>query len=273
MKTGGIITAIGAGIFYASGLFAQEFNTYVPESIPQNLQLNDEIQSFQVITTQFNCDLYGNFLNRLQVKGEYTRGLPHNHVKWENVTVANSMQPAGEFPEGEKLSFMEGYKYVPSAEMMNEENFVTFTNHSAFAKNLVWDMMGIEGLAWACLKQLELNKPFSAAGFNSRIDLAGQGFFENKNMMLTWTGISRRNNEVCAVIEYRTYNNPLQFAGEGLEMKGVSHYWGNIWVSMEDMQIEHATMFESVNAEMKLPGQQNLQVMSITREIEVLKKQ
>jgi hypothetical protein len=54
-------------------------------------------------------------------------------------------------------------------------------------------------------------------------------------------------------------------------MKGPSHYWGNIWVSLSDKQIEHATLREIVSAEMQFPGQTGKQVMSITREIEMKK--
>jgi len=54
-------------------------------------------------------------------------------------------------------------------------------------------------------------------------------------------------------------------------MKGLSHYWGNIWASFEDKQIEHATLLEIVSAEMSFPGQANKQIITITREIEVKK--
>ncbi len=273
MKTGKFISILCFGLFAVVTLSAQSLNADYFKSLPQELSLNDEEQKFLVVTNHLNSDIYGNFFNKMQVKGEYTRGLTGGKVKWNNVSVAFAMQPQGKYPEGEKLSYMEDFTYVPSADMMNAENFEGFTQHSAFAKNLVWDIMGIEGLAWAHFEKLELNKPLSASDFNSKIELADKGFFENKDMVLTWVGISEKNGEYCAVIEYRTFNNPLEYASEGLEMKGVSHYWGNIWVSLHDKQIEHATLFESLAAEMKLPGQQNRQMMSITRDIEVIKLQ
>lgn len=272
MKTGKLIVSLCVGLFAVFNLSAQELKPDLFKSIPQDLKLNDEEQRYLIITNQVNGDVFGNLFNKMQVKGEYTRGLPGGNVKWNNVTVAMSMQPDASFSEGEKLSYMEDFTYVPSEDMMNAEKFVGFTEHSAFAKNLVWDMMGIEGLAWAHFEKLELNTPYSAADFNLKIEVAGKGFFENKNMVLTWLGISERNGEYCALIEYKTFNNPLEYADGGLDMKGISHYWGNIWVSLQDKQVEHATLYESVTAEMKLPGQQNPQMMSITRDIEVLKK-
>jgi hypothetical protein len=103
------------------------------------------------------------------------------------------------------------------------------------------------------------------------MDLAGQGSFENKDVQITWTGVSFRNGTNCAVIEYRTMNNPLEYSGEGMSMKGRSHYWGTIWVSLDDKQIEHAVLFEDVVMEMNLPGQTTKQIMNATREISFLK--
>jgi hypothetical protein len=97
------------------------------------------------------------------------------------------------------------------------------------------------------------------------------GSFENKDMVLTWTGITERNGEYCAVIEFRTMNNPLEYTGEGMSMKGRSHYWGTIWVSLEDKQIEHAVLFEDVVMEMNLPGQTTKQIMDAVREISFVK--
>ncbi len=236
--------------------------------LPQNLELKNDLQKFVVTTDHFNTDIFGNFFNKFRIKGEYTRGLPGDLVKWNNVTVAMAMARNAEFGKGDPVGYMENFTYKVSEEIMKPEKFSTFTEHSAFTKNLVWDMMGIEGFAWAYFNELELNKPYKAAMFNGKIDLAGMGSFENKDVNLTWKGITRWNNgEYCAVIEFITMNNPLEYAGEGMSMKGRSHYWGTIWVSVEDKQVEHAVLFEDVVMEFQLPGQTTKQVMDATREI------
>lgn len=273
MKTVKFFGMVGLFILTFANLNAQKkMNPEIFESLPQSLELKDEVQKYQVVTNHINGDIFGNFFNKMQVKGEYTRGLAGGNVKWNNVSVAMSMQPEGDYPGGEKLDYMEDFSYVPSEEMIQPEKFKHFTGmYTAFAQNLVWDILGIEGLAWAHFEKLELNKPFKAADFNGKLDLAGQGTFENKNMLLTLTGISEMKGELCALIEYRTFNNLLEYNAEETKMKGLSHYWGNIWVSLEDKQIEHATMLEIVSAEMSFPGQPNKQIMTITREIEVKK--
>jgi len=239
--------------------------------LPQNLELKDELQKYVVTTDHFNTDIFGNFFNKMRVKGEYTRGLENGKVKWNNCSVAMSMSRDAEFQQGTPLKYMEDFSYSVSVEMLKPENFTTFTENSAFAKNLIWDMMGIEGFAWSAWDKLKLNEPYSAKDFNGKMELAGQGSFENRDVILTWTGISQRNGESCAVIEYQTMNNPLDYSGEGMSMKGRSHYWGTIWVSLDDKQVEHAVLFEDVVMEMNLPGQTSKQIMDAVREISFVK--
>lgn len=240
-------------------------------TLPQNLELKDEPQKYVVTTDHFNTDIFGNFFNKMRIKGEYTRGLENGKVKWNNCTIAKAVSRNAEFPAGAPISYMEDFSYQVTTNMLNPENFTSFGENSAFAKNLIWDMMAIEGFAWSSFGNLKLNIPLSDERFNGKMDLAGQGSFENKDVQIIWTGISQRNGESCAVIEYRTMNNPLDYSGEGMSMKGRSHYWGTIWVSLEDKQVEHAVMYEDVVMEMNLPGQTNKQIMNATREISFVK--
>jgi hypothetical protein len=239
--------------------------------LPQNLELKDELQKYVVTTDHFNTDIFGNFFNKMRVKGEYTRGLEKGKAKWNNVSVVMAMSRDAEFPAGNTIDYMENFTYNISEDMLKPEAFATFRENSAFTKNLVWDMMAIEGIGWVYFEKLTLNEPYKAGFFNGKMNLAGQGSFENKDMQITWTGISQRNGEQCAVIEYRTFNNPLEYSGEGMSMKGRSHYWGTIWVSLEDKQIEHAVLFEDVVMEMNLPGQTSKQIMDAVREISFVK--
>lgn len=241
----------------------------IPKKLPQSLELNDEIQRFQVTTTHYNGDIFGNFYNKQQVCGEYTRGLPGGKVKWNNVSFAqsNSNDRNAEFPKPTPVVYMEDFTYLPNEDMLKAEKFETFTEYADFTKNLVWDMLGIEGFAWTYFDKLQLNVPYAVEEMNGKVDLAGQGYFENKDIQLNWTGISECNNENCAVIEYRTLNNPLEIKTESLDMKGRSHYWGTIWVSLEDKQIEHAVLFEDVVMELLFPGATQKQLMDATREI------
>lgn len=274
MKTKNILFATGLLMVCSLMAAGRENPPVSPEEILKKgvlppLELVDELQTFKVTTTHFNGDIFGNLLNKQQVCGEYTRGLPGGKVKWNHVTFSQSVSPDrnAEFPAPTPVIYMEDFIYTPGPDMVNEDKFTNFTEYSAYTKNLVWDMLGIEGFAWSAWNELKLNVPYSAEKFNGKVDLAGQGSFENKDIVLTWTGITKRNGELCAVIEYRTMNNPVEYAGDGMNMKGRSHYWGTIWVSLEDKQIEHAVLFEDVMMEMQLPGVAQKQILNATREI------
>ena len=246
---------------------AQLVDLKTMQSLPKDLELKDELQKFDVTTDHLNTDIFCHFLNKIRIHGEYTRGLENGMVKWNNVSVAMSMSENGEFPKGTPVNYMEDFTYYPGEDMIEADKFETFTDYSDFTKNLVWDMLAIEGFAWHSFDKLRLNEPYSAADFNGKIDLAGNGFFENKDIRLIWTGISLRNGETCATINYRTFRNPLEVNAEGIDMKGRSHYWGTIWVSLEDKQIEHAVLYEDVIMEMLLSGRTQKQVLNATREI------
>ncbi len=278
MKTIKTVLIFSVAILFAINVNAQKLSgSKISEilsngKLPQNLELKDEVQKYVVTTDHFNGDIFGNFFNKMRVKGEYTRGFENGKAKWNNVSIATEMQRDADFPVGNPVAYMEDFTYNISADMLKPEAFATFGENSAFTKNLIWDMMAIEGFAWSSFEKLKLNESFADERFNGKMDLAGLGSFENKDVQILWTGISERNGETCAVIEYRTLNNPLEYAAEGMSMKGRSHYWGTIWVSLEDKQIEHAVLYEDVVMEMNLPGQTTKQIMNATREISFVKE-
>ena len=96
------------------------------------------------------------------------------------------------------------------------------------------------------------------------VPLAGAGSFQNRQIELTWLGLSRRNGELCALIQYRAFLNKLKINLGDTHLKGKSSYWGEIWVSLEDKQIEHATLYEDVLLETPRPP--GSQLVSVFRE-------
>jgi hypothetical protein len=245
---------------------------YLRNGLPKHMEINDDQpQRYSMMTDYFNKDIFGNFFNKYRVTGTYTRGLKDGQVSWEDVHVSESKDQDADFDEGVLLPYMEGFIYVPGIDMVSAESFAGFPANSVYAKNLVWDMMAFETFAWAYFDSLELNKTFYATEINNKVDLAGEGYFENKNIELLWTGISEMNDEICAVIEYITMDNPLEFKNEMFDMKGRSHYWGTIWVSLEDKHIEHGVMYEDVMMKMEMPSQPGPQMINSTREIVIEK--
>ncbi len=232
----------------------------------QELQ-NKEIQpqKLKIITDYYNKDIYGNFFNKIRITGVYTREADSGYVHWNNVREAQSFDLNGTFPEGKPLSYMENFRYIPSEKLMDTATFKNFPAESIYAKNLIWDMMGIEAFAWSYLDSLKLTEPYSP-GLNGKVELAGNGYFQNKHIKLTWTGISEFNNELCMLIQFLAMDNPLEVNMSSLNAKGRSHYWGDIWVSLKDKQIEHAVLHEDVILDMNISPTQK-QLIDATREI------
>lgn len=230
--------------------------------LPVELILQENgVQRYKVTTDYFNRDFYGHFFNKERYQGTYFRALPGGKVKWEDVTTAMVTDEKSEFGEGTPLSFMNGFTYLSSDEMLNAGSFPGFPPAGVNVKNLVWDMMAFEGFAWACFDSLKLNEYYQAPMFNGKVPMGGVGIFENRNILLKWCGISVQNGENCAVIEFLAMDNPLDLSieAENFKMiaKGRSHYWGTILVSLTDKQIEGATLHEDVILDVALPDGKN----------------
>ena len=239
------------------------------DQLPAGLQLKEnEPQHYLMVTTHYNRDMYGSFINKSQVSGEYTRGLEGGKVKWNHARIVHSQSQKGDFGEGTALDFMENFSYVPSEKILEPSFFQGFPNDqtSLMAKNLVWDMSGIEALAWICFDSLSLNQEYLAKEINGEADLAGAGTFTNEDIRLTWKGLTKTNDKLCAVIDFTAYNNPLEIDMQNFKMKGRSHYWGTIYVSLTDKQIEYASMHEDVMMDM------NSNMINAFRMITVTKK-
>ena len=204
-------------------------------------------------------------IGKHRVYGEYTRGLPEGEDRWKNVSIARAVGFDDPFPEGEKQDYMEGFTYKPGADSLDPGFFQGFPATAIDARNLVWDTAMFEGFAWSYLDKLNLNGTYYPSEPVGEFGLAGAGTFQNKQIELTWLGISRMNEEPCALIQYRAFLNKLSVSAGDFKVRGGSHYWGEIWISLEDMQIERGTLYENVVVETKMPGQENWQVGTVFR--------
>ncbi len=238
------------------------------EKLPSDLKLENGVpQKYLMTTDYFDYDLFGNFIKKMRITGEYTRGLENGYAKWNNVRIANSQNLNEAFPEGEKKSVMENFTYLPSGDITDESFFKDIPQADILLKNLVWDMVGLESFAWLNWDQLKLNQEFSARDVNFEFDLAGEGTFENKDIRLKWIGITQINNEICAIIKYIALNNPFTVDNPQVTVKGRTHYWGNIYVSLEDKQIEYTELHEDMVMDVKIPGQEQSNQVNTVRYI------
>lgn len=230
-----------------------------------NVEFREDGPQDYVFTCDYlNFDLAGNITGRERVSGDYTRGLPDKKVRWNNVRIAQSTNANGAFPDGVPQKYMEGFSYDPaSPDQLKDSFFAGFPANSMQVKTLVWDVTMFEQFARKYFDKLKLDEPFELS--SSDYSLPGGKFF-NRRPILTWVGVSRMNNKTCAVIQYEAFFNKLSLQAGAQTMNGRSDYWGTIWVSLTDKQIEKGTLNEGVLLGATVPGQTGPQAVTIFRQ-------
>src|ERR1035437_8866980 len=256
MKTSFIFVAL-VFAFSLNGVNAQKRITIdIPDQLPKDLKLDNSIvRSYQMTTDYMDYDLKANFFRGKRITGHYICGLPGDSVRWNDVYIAQVNDLKTPFPMGVKQEFMENFKYRTSDKILEKEFFKGTPEANMLMKNLVWDRTGFDAFVYCCWDSLKLNKEYQANELTGEIDLGGDGTFENKKMILCWIGNTKINNELCAIIKYQTMNNPLKIELADMTMSGRSHYWGEVYVSLVDKQIEYATLSEDVLTDVLLKGQ------------------
>lgn len=251
----------------------KESNDNIDNKLPSDLEIdNIELQKYLVSTEYINKDSVGNFTSKIKVIAEYTRGFEGGYVKWNNVYIAHSNSLEQPYPAGSKQDYIENMEYIPSDSLSYAKSFFKdFPQNSdgIFAKSLIWDMMSIETFAWQYWDSLEFNTIYNAIGLNGKVELADVGYYTVTNAQIIWTGDSIVNDENCAKIEYKALNNLLDYNTVEFKSKGTEDYWGNVFVSLKDKQIEYAIMNSITKQVMQITGlSMNISTITI-RELKV----
>jgi len=230
---------------------------------------------YLVVTDYLNHSIYAEPSGKLRISGKYTSGLPGGKVQWSGVSLSRTQNTGDDFPEGSPLAYMEQFSYSYEQNILAPEFFNGFPTEAVEAKNLVWDMAGMEFFAWGHSDALKLNVPYHARQANGKVDLAGLGFFDNRDIVLTWKGMTERNGELLALIDFRTLNNPLaiemDMGGRKFQTKGRSHYWGTIWLSVEQQCMDEIVLYEDVVLEIGWDDQPEKELVDVVREMKVTK--
>jgi hypothetical protein len=245
---------------FAACLMSQSWN------LPQGTAAKENgPRTYRFTVDYYTSDTKGRIIQRQQVKGDYTRGLPGGKAVWKNTTVtepANGDEGLGPARERE---FMNGFQYQRNSfDPMSPDFFKGFPPAAVMERNLIWDTTMLEFFGQEQFKHLKLNHIYHLST-DQDVGMPGIGVFHNRDVQLMWTGRSHRNGQDCALIEYQAYFNPLELVIEGMNLKGRSHFWGQIWVSLATRQIEYGTLYEDVLGEIKLPGTGATQVTNAFR--------
>lgn len=243
---------------------AKRYLTTIPSGKPENIPGN-----YRMTAIYTNRDLYGNFMNKTKVWGDYTRGLKDGYVSWKNVYIANSSSLSGPFPNGIKQEYMENMKYIPSSKMLQENAFRNFpaSPENIFARNLIWDMMSFEIFAWNYNDSLRLNKQYLIPDITGQFDMAEIGKYFHNKITLCWKGISEVNGVLCAVIDFNAIDNILEMSMEQIKTKGTEQYWGTVFLSLKTMNIEKSEMYGGSMQEIEVNGLKNKILVKTIREL------
>ena len=249
-------------------------NNCYPAQLPQASFDNRAEHQYRVVTDYLSYDIYGTFSSKLRISGDYTSGLDKGKLRWNNVHRVRIYDEKAEFPYGDSLSFMNGFSYTYEQDITSPDFFRTFPFDDMEARNLVWDMAGMEFFAWSFSSVLQLNVPYHAKEANGSVDLSGLGQFTNRDIVLTWKGMTEVDGNQLAIVDYRVMNNPLDvnidMGTMKMATKGRSHYWGTIWVDCTNTCIDHIELFEDVVMEMQI-GNSEKQLLDVVREMKVTK--
>ena len=257
-----------------NAIYAQKENTTnCLNSLPVDLKLDKSTErSYQMTTDYYNYDLKSNFLGKERLTGTITYGVNDDSVQWKDVYYAQSRVLDAIFPQGEKKDFLQNFKYLQNENVLTPEFFKNnLPEADPLVMNLIWDALCFDALAYCCWDSLKLGKEFRAKNMNSEMKIADIGTFENKDIRITWLGITKINNEICAILKYSVMNNPLNVEYENMSMTGRSHYWGEIYVSLSDKQIEYASLTEDVLTDISFKNQANSRLSYIVRNINLLR--
>jgi hypothetical protein len=234
--------------------------------LPQGAGVKDTGSRTYRFTVDYSTsDTQGRIIQRQQIKGDYTRGLPGGMAVWKNVSLAESVKAGGPLGPARQREFMNGLQYNrKSFDPLSPDFFKGFPATAVNERNLVWDATMIEHFGQDYFEHLSLNQTYHLTA-EPDVTMPGVGVFHNRDVQLVWTGRSRRNGQDCALIEYGAYLNSVEMAIAGMTFKGRSHYWGQIWVSLSTKQIEYATLYEDVLGEARIPGNDSTQIMNVFR--------
>jgi hypothetical protein len=240
-----------------------------------SLDISKRVSKYRMTAIYTNRDIFGKFIDKKKISGEYTRGLEDGFALWNNIFIASSSDFSKPFTRGERQKYMENFKYVPSSKMLESGAFGDFPSapEAVFAKNLVWDMMMIENFVHNYSDSLKINITYTIPEISGEFEMEDIGNYSHTGIQICWTGISLVNGKICAVLEYRALDNKIELKMDQIKTKGTEQYWGTTWVALDDKQIEYAESYSGTIQEIEVTGIQNKFLVKTIREISVEKIQ
>ncbi|MEJ2306264.1 MAG: hypothetical protein P8Y30_01745, partial [candidate division WOR-3 bacterium] len=173
----------------------------------------------------YNRDMEGHIVSSMQITARFTRSVENGEVfcEWSDVRLFSTQDTEGVFPKGKPLDYMEGFSYNLSEEILEEDFYRDFPEKDrAFMKALIWDAPWIE-VAYVGVDNIEYNRAYFSTELEQK-EVRAQNFalLKTKNLKLKWTGIAKKEEELCALMEFKALSNPVTSKTDILSVRGRS---------------------------------------------------
>lgn len=271
MKTSIIIVA--SLILCVYNLIAQDniIDKYLDVELREINADSIALQEYNVSLKWQNLDaLNGKSLNCNEVDAKFFYDPADNKARWQDVKISSKTNFREEPENSVRLYALDGFEYESlSTDFLKDDFYQEIPSDLRdLAKWLVSDGIQMHGLAYYVLDSLKFQHLFRPLLLEGKeVKFQNWVTFTNRYQLLTWSAITRHNNEICAVIKYESEYNPVEADTPEMSFKGRSLYYGEIWVSLIDRQVEYSVMFEDVVMNLKRDNFPDGQLIDLQRQI------
>lgn len=267
-----LVLILSANCLYGQKNSIEKYFSKQPSEIKNK---SSEFQEYNVILKWQNLDpINSNKFSCNAVNATYMVGLKNGYVGWKNVSQSQVKDFQEAVVNGTEMPSFNNFSYKAINTDFLKEDFykdIPAEQHD-LAKWLVSDAIQMQSFAWFVFDSLNYNKEFRPKLMdNYDIKFENWVKFTSRYQKIIWSGITKFNNEICAIIKYESLFNPLEMNKPEMSFKGRSLYWGELWISLEDKQVEYATMVEDVVFELNLTGNPDKQLIDLQRDIKFTK--
>lgn len=232
---------------------------------------NSEIQEYDVTFKWQNIDpVKGDKISGNAIKANYSCGLDSGFVRWSDVFLFNINDFTQTLENGIRLDAFENFVYRPNFFSFASEKYYTdiAPQYKEIATWFILDAIQMDGITYVFFDSMLFNKPFYPAildTFSLKVD---NGItFKSQSTKFIWSGITKLNGEICAVVKFESFFNPVSMDVPGYAFQGRSLYWGEIWISLSDKQFEYAEMVEDLIIKLKSSSFPDGKLINMQREI------
>ena len=236
-----------------------------------SLKFDEKIpQQYRLTSTLYNRDMDGNIVSSMQIAGSFVRSVEEKDVlyRWNNVRMFSSRDTESDFPDGKPLEYMEGLSYALSDEILTEDFYANFPEEDRhFVKTLIWDTPWVE-VAYLTMDNAEYNRTYFSSDLEQKeVKIQNFALLKTKNLKIKWVGVSKKNDEICALLEFKALSNPVTSQTDILSIRGRSCCWGSFFVSLDDHEVEYAEINEDIIMDMSISGKALGEVLNMQREL------